>query len=85
MVMERDLMPPMLRKEVYDKAMAFEESKARETARLPAAKEGIFCGTSSGLNVHAAIEIGKQLGAGHTIVTVAVDSGMKYLAGDLFR
>ncbi len=77
--------PPMLTKEVYDKAMAFEESKARETARLLAAEEGIFCGTSSGLNVFAAIEIGKQLGPGHTIVTVAVDSGMKYLAGDLFQ
>lgn len=78
-------MPPMLSKEVYDKAMAFEESKARETARLLAVKEGIFCGTSSGLNVFAAIEIGKQLGPGHTIVTVACDSGMKYLAGDLFQ
>jgi len=78
-------MPPMLNKEVYDKAMAFEESKARETARLLAVKEGIFCGTSSGLNVFAAIEIGKQLGPGHTIVTVACDSGMKYLAGDLFQ
>jgi cysteine synthase A len=77
--------PPMLNKEVYDKALAFEESKARETARLLAIKEGIFCGTSSGLNVFAAIEIGKQLGPGHTIVTVAVDSGMKYLAGDLFQ
>jgi cysteine synthase len=78
-------MPPMLSKELYDKAMAFEESKARETARLLAAEEGIFCGTSSGLNVFAAIEIGKQLGPGHTIVTVACDSGMKYLAGDLFQ
>jgi cysteine synthase A len=77
--------PPMLSKKVYDKAMAFEESNARETARLLAAKEGIFCGTSSGLNVFAAIEVGKQLGPGHTVVTVACDSGMKYLAGDLFQ
>ncbi len=77
--------PPMLSKKVYDEAMAFEESKARETARLLAAKEGIFCGTSSGLNVFAAIEIGMQLGPGHTVVTVACDSGMKYLAGDLFQ
>jgi len=74
----------MLKKEMYDNAMAFEESNARETARLLAMKEGIFSGTSSGLNVYAAIEIGKQLGPGHTIVTVAVDSGMKYLAGDLY-
>jgi cysteine synthase len=85
MVIAISRMPPMLKKEVYDQAMAFEESSARETARLLAAKEGIFCGTSGGLNVYAAIEIGKQLGPGHTIVTVVCDSGMKYLAGDLFR
>jgi cysteine synthase A len=36
------------------------------------------------LNVFAAIEIGKELGKGKTVVTVAADSGMKYLAGDLF-
>lgn len=78
-------MPQLLKKESYDQALAIEESRARDTARLLASKEGIFCGTSSGLNVCAAIEIGKQLGPGHTVVTVACDSGMKYLAGDLFQ
>jgi cysteine synthase len=77
-------LPPMLKRDVFDEAMAIDEKKARETARLLALKEGIFCGTSSGLNVSAAIEIGKLLGPGHTVVTVACDSGMKYLAGDLF-
>jgi cysteine synthase A len=76
---------PLLDENGYDEARAFEESKARETARLLASSEGIFTGTSSGLNVYAAIELGKQLGPGHTIVTVACDSGMKYLAGDLFQ
>ncbi|MDP4148099.1 MAG: cysteine synthase family protein [Bacteroidota bacterium] len=76
--------PPMLQEDGYDSAMAFEEGRARETARELARKEGIFAGTSSGLNVCAAIEIGKQLGPGKTVVTVACDSGMKYLAGDLF-
>ena len=78
-------MPQLLKKGAYDEALAIEESKARETARLLASREGIFCGTSSGLNVCAAIEIGRQLGPGHTVVTVACDSGMKYLAGDLFQ
>jgi cysteine synthase A len=78
-------MPQLLKKEAYDEAMEIEESKARETARLLASREGIFCGTSSGLNVCAAIEIGRQLGPRYTIVTVACDSGMKYLAGDLFQ
>jgi len=75
----------LLKKSDYDEAKAIEENDARETARQLAVKEGIFAGTSSGLNVKAAIEIGKQLGPKHTIVTVACDSGMKYLAGDLFN
>ena len=58
---------------------------SQEMARMLALQEGIFAGTSSGLNICAALEIGKQLGPGHTIVTVACDSGMKYLAGDLFQ
>jgi cysteine synthase A len=31
-----------------------------------------------------AIDIAMELGEGHTVVTVAVDTGLKYLAGDLF-
>ena len=77
-------MPQLLRKTDYHEARAIDENKARETARLLAKKEGRFAGTSSGLNICAAIELGKELGPGHTIVTVACDSGMKYLAGDLF-
>jgi cysteine synthase A len=77
--------PPLLSREMYTEAMALPESLARETARTMAVKEGIFAGTSSGLNVAAAIEIGRKLGPGNTIVTVACDSGFKYLAGDLYR
>ena len=76
--------PQMLTKDSYDEALAIDENKARDTARLLATKEGIFAGTSSGLNVCAAIELGIKLGPGHTIITVACDSGMKYLAGDLY-
>jgi cysteine synthase A len=78
------IIPPLLTKDIYDEAIAVDETKARETARALASVEGIFAGTSSGMNVCAAIELGKQLGPGHTIVTVACDSGMKYLAGDLY-
>ena len=75
---------PLLEDNVYDEVLAIDEADARKTAKLLALKEGIFTGTSSGLNVFAAIEIGKKLGKGKTVVTVAVDSGMKYLAGNLF-
>ena len=40
---------------------------------------------SSGLNVAAALQIAQEVGPGHTVVTVAVDSGLKYLAGDLYK
>lgn len=75
---------PLLKENVYDEVLAIDEGNARKTARLLASQEGIFTGTSSGLNVFAAIEIGKKLGKGKTVVTIAVDSGMKYLAGNLF-
>lgn len=78
------IMPPLLQKDAYDAVKTVEETDAREMARKLAALEGIFAGTSTGLNVCAAIEIAKELGPGHTIVTVACDSGMKYLAGDLY-
>ena len=38
----------------------------------------------SGMNVVGAIALARELGKKHTVVTVAVDSGMKYLAGDLY-
>ena len=53
-------------------------------ARRLAKEEGIFAGTSTGLNVVAAIALAEELGPEATVVTVAVDSGLKYLAGDLF-
>jgi len=76
--------PPLLAHAKYDGVMKIEETEARRMAQRLASEEGIFAGTSSGLNVAAAIEIGKKAGPGKTIVTVACDSGMKYLAGGLF-
>ena len=52
--------------------------------RRLAREEGVFVGTSSGLNIVAAIELARELGPGKVVATVAVDSGLKYLAGDLF-
>jgi cysteine synthase A len=78
------IVPPLLEKKFYDEVRAIEESDGRKMARLLVSREGILAGTSSGLNVAAAIQIGKELGPAYTVVTVAVDSGMKYLAGGLF-
>lgn len=76
--------PPLLDDEMYDKAVAVPEDEARDMARRLAAEEGLLAGTSSGLNIAGAIGIAKELGPGHKVVTVAVDTGLKYLAGDLY-
>jgi len=41
-------------------------------------QEGLCLGGSSGINVAAAIRLGKELGPGHTIVTVLCDYGTRY-------
>ncbi len=78
------LIPPLLEVARYDEVRAVDEAEARKLAKLLASREGILAGTSSALNVLAAIESAKKLGRGHTVVTVACDSGMKYMAGGLF-
>jgi cysteine synthase len=76
--------PPHMAGHPYDEARAIGESDGREMARRLAREEGLLVGTSSGLNVAAAIELARELGTGRTVATVAVDTGLKYLAGDLF-
>jgi cysteine synthase A len=75
----------LLDPDLYDVARGVDETEARTIARRMAREEGIFAGVSSGLNVAAALQIAQELGPGHRVVTVAVDTGLKYLAGDLYR
>jgi len=76
--------PPQLHPADYDEVMAIPEARAFQTARQAARTEGIFSGPSTGANLAAAIDIARRLGPGHRVVTVQVDSGLKYLAGQLY-
>jgi len=71
--------PPLLRKDLYDEVIAVKEEDAKQMARRLTLKEGIFSGTSTGANVVASIELAKRLKRESKIVTVAVDTGLKYL------
>jgi cysteine synthase len=74
----------LLDPELDDDVRAVSERAARETCRRLAAEEGLLVGTSSGLNIAAAVDPGMQLGPDKAVVTVACDTGLKYMAGDLF-
>ena len=41
-------------------------------------EEGLLLGSTSGINVAAAVTLAKQMGPGHRIVTVLCDGGAKY-------
>jgi cysteine synthase A len=76
--------PAIYNPKLVDEVITIEESRARQTSRDLALKEGIFCGTSSGMNVAAAIEISKKLGPKSKVVAIACDTGLKYLSEGLF-
>jgi len=78
------VVPPLLTPGVYDEALALDEPEARHLALRLAREEGIFAGTSSALNVLGALKVARDLGEGRTVVTVACDTGLKYLDGPLF-
>ena len=77
--------PPLLDEDRYDEVRTVAEEEGRAMARRLATEEGLFAGTSTGLNVAGAIRLAQELGPGGTVVTVACDTGLKYLAGDLHR
>lgn len=75
---------PLWTETLADEIQTVSTGEAMETARRLAQLEGIFAGTSTGANVAVALRLARRLGPDHTVVTIAVDSGMKYLSTDLY-
>jgi cysteine synthase A len=76
--------PPQLGAGDYDEVIAVPEAEAFSMARTAARSEGVFSGPSTGANLVAAIDLARRLGPEHRVVTVQVDTGLKYLAGGLY-
>ena len=76
--------PPQLDPDDYDEVIAVPEAEAFAMARDAARTEGIFSGPSTGANLVAALQVARRLGPGHRVVTVQVDSGLKYLSGAVY-
>ncbi len=77
--------PSIYRQDLQDEVISVSDKDAYETAKKLATQEGIWGGITSGANVWATIQRGKEIGPGKTIVTVIIDSGLRYLFGDLYK
>jgi cysteine synthase len=64
--------------------VAVPQADAFAMARTAARTEGIFSGPSTGASLVAALRAARRLGAGRRVVTLQVDSGLKYLTGHLY-
>jgi cysteine synthase A len=77
--------PPLWEPSLVDEIVPVGTEEAKAMTRRLAREEGLFGGTSSGANVLAAVQVGRRLGPGATVVTLLADSGLKYLATDVYR
>lgn len=77
--------PPLWQPELVDEIQAVSTDDAKAMSRRLAREEGIFAGASTGANVVAALRVAETLGKDATVVTIAVDSGLRYLSTDLYR
>lgn len=77
--------PPLWDPSLVNEIMMVSTVEAQAMARRLAREEGLFAGTSSGANVVAALRVAQRLGPQATVVTLMVDSGLRYLSTDLYR
>jgi cysteine synthase A len=76
--------PPLWESTLVDEILPVSTDDAKAMTRRLAKEEALFAGTSSGANVVAAIQVAKRLGPGAKVVTLMVDSGLKYLSTDVY-
>jgi cysteine synthase A len=67
-----------------DEILSVATDEAKEMARRLAREEALFAGTSSGANVVAALRVAERLGPEATVVTLLIDSGLKYVSTDVY-
>lgn len=78
------MIPPQWDAALCDGTIPIEDGAAVAVARDLARREGILAGFSTGANVAAALQLAAEAEPGLRVVTVACDTGTRYLSTDLF-
>jgi len=76
---EKSIIDEMLARGYPDKFSRVNEEEARNMANRLSREEGIYCGMSSGANVHVALKIARRLEENQNVVTIIVDRRDRYL------
>ena len=77
--------PPLWQPDIVNEILTVTTEDAMSMARRLAREEGVFAGTSTGANIVAALRIAERLGPGKTVVTIIVDSGLRYISTPLYQ
>jgi cysteine synthase A len=80
-----DFIPEVLDPSVADRIVPVTDEESIATSRALAAKEGIFCGISSGATFAAALNVAKDAPKGSVILAMLPDTGERYLSTPLFE
>jgi cysteine synthase A len=80
-----DFLPAVLKKEVAHQILPVTDQEAIDSSRALAAKEGIFCGISSGGTFAAALKVAADAPQGAVILAMLPDTGERYLSTVLFE
>jgi cysteine synthase A len=76
--------PDILDRAVIDQVRTISEEDAQATKLALARQEGLLVGISAGAAVKIALDVARELGPGHTVVTVLSDTGERYFSSDEF-
>ncbi len=77
--------PGIYDNKVVDDVSQVSSDDAFKMAIRLAKEEGIFCGISSGANMHAALKTARDAGPGKNVLVILPDTGERYISTDLFK
>jgi cysteine synthase len=80
-----DFVPAVLDRSVPDEILPVTDDEAIQASRALAAKEGIFCGISSGGTFAAALKVAQKAPKDSVILAMLPDTGERYLSTPLFE